>query len=292
MSNNSGEQGLHKSVINWYPGHMAKTKRLIKEKIDLIDVVYELVDSRIPYSSKIVDIDDLISNKKRILIMTKYDLCDKEETQKWIEYYENLGYKVITANLKSSDFVDKLIKLTHELMEESQRERINKGLKEKDIKVLVMGIPNVGKSTLINKLAKRNATTTGNTPGVTKTLSFIKTNSNIILLDSPGMLWPKLDNQEVSLNLASMSAIKSEILPVDDVAIFILKKLNSYYPKLLKERYNIDKLTDDFSFIYDKIGKKIGALIRGGEVDYDKVSLTIINDIKNEYIKGITFDRR
>ena len=282
----------NKANINWYPGHMAKTKRLIKEKIDLIDVVYELVDSRIPYSSKIVDIDDLISNKKRILIMTKYDLCDKEETQKWIEYYENLGYKVLTANLKSSEFVDKLIKLTHELMEDIQKERINKGLKEKDIKVLVIGIPNVGKSTLINKLAKRNATITGNTPGVTKTLSFIKTNSNIILLDSPGMLWPKLDNQEVSLNLASMSAIKSEILPVDEVAVFILKKLNSYYPQLLKERYNIEELTDDFAFIYDKIGKKIGALIKGGEVDYDKVSLTILNDMKNEYIKGITFDRR
>ncbi len=281
----------NKTNINWYPGHMAKTKRQIREKMDVIDVVYELVDSRIPYSSKMRDIDDIIKNKPRILIMTKYDLCDKEETNKWLKYYENLGYKVLPVNLGNNNMED-LVKITHEIMQEKQIQRIDKGLKQREVRALVIGIPNVGKSTLINRMAKRNAVVTGNMPGVTKNLSFIKTNSDILLLDSPGILWPKFDSEEVALNLASVSAIKSDILPIDEVAIHILKKLNTFYPSILKQRYNLDELVEDYEMVYDKIGKKIGALISGGEVDYDKVSLAIINDIKNEYIKGITFDRR
>ncbi len=281
-----------KTNINWYPGHMAKTKKQIKEKMGLIDVVYELIDSRIPYSSKIRDIDELVKNKPRILIMTKYDLCDKVETAKWVKYYEENAYKVLPMNLNDSNAINELIKVTQDMMEEEQSKRINKGLMAKEIKVLVMGIPNVGKSTLINKLAKRNATLTGNTPGVTKNLNFIKTNSNLLLLDSPGILWPKLDNAEVALNLASMSAIKSEILPIDEVAIHILNKLDKYYPEVLKQRYNLDKLEEDLEIVYDKIGKKIGALVKGGEVLYERVSLAIVNDVKNEYITGITFDRR
>ncbi len=277
--------------IHWYPGHMAKTRRLIKEKYNLIDVVYELIDARIPYSSKIKDVDDLLKDKPRILIMNKYDLCDQTETNKWVKIYEEQGYKVVKTNLTSNNAPQEVINATNELMESLQQKRLDKGLKEKEIRVLVMGIPNVGKSTLINRLSGRNAVNTGNTPGVTKSLNFIKTNTNILLLDSPGILWPKIDNEKVGLNLASMTAIKMEILPVDDVAIHILKNLETYYPEILKSRYNLDQLDEDFCIVYDTIGKKIGALISGGEVDYDRVSNTILNDIKNEYIKGITFDR-
>lgn len=278
--------------INWYPGHMAKTKRLIKEKYDLIDIVYEVIDARMPKSSKIKDIDELLKDKPRILVMTKKDLCDMNETKKWIKYYEDKGYYVVAVDLSQNNSVNEIVELTHKITKDIQDKREAKGLAKKEIRALVIGIPNVGKSTLINRMAGKKVAVIGNNPGVTKSLSWIKTTSGILLLDSPGILWPKLSEEEVALNLASLTAIPRDILPVDRIAIHILNKLNDNYPDILKSRYNLDYVDNDLlDEVYDTIGRKIGAVISGGEIDYDRVSKTILEDIKNERVKGITFDR-
>lgn len=285
------KEKLPSTNINYYPGHMAKTKRLIKEKYNLIDIFYEVIDARMPKSSKIKDIDEMFKDKPHILIMTKYDLCDTEVTNKWVDYYKKMGYHIVCLDLTKNDITTKLVNITHDLTEDLQQKRIEKGLAKKDIRALVIGVPNVGKSTLINRLVGRKAASTGNNPGVTKNLSWLKTNSDILLLDSPGILWPKLDNETQALNLASLASIPIDILPIDRVAIYILHILEKYYPKILKERYNIERVNEDISITYDEIGKRIGAVVSGGDIDYDRVSRTILEDVKQERIKGITFDR-
>ena len=282
----------NKTNINWYPGHMAKTKRLISENINLIDVVYEVVDARMPKSSKIIDIDNYIGNKRRILIMNKYDLCDKIETDKWVKHYEDLGYVVVKTNLTEEKRLTYLVSKTKELMADEFNKMRQKDMQgTRKIRVLVVGVPNVGKSTLINRLVGRKIVNTGNKPGVTKNLDWIRVDKDIELLDSPGILWPKFDD-DTAYNLASLTAIKEEVLPINQVINYILNTLYKLYPKKLEERYGITSYNDDlFVETLDIIGKKRGCLIKGGEIDYDKVFNIILNDIKNGYIKEITFDR-
>lgn len=275
-------------AINWYPGHMAKTKREIKEKLDLIDIVFEVIDSRIPKSSKNKDIDSLIKNKPRILIMTKLDLCDKENTNKWISYYENNGYKVIAVDLINNLNIKQIYEESEKQMLLLNKKRKEKGLKERKIRALILGIPNVGKSTLINRLVGKKATNVGNKPGVTKKLEWIRINDKLELLDTPGILWPKLDDTEVALNLASMTAIKEEILDLEEVSIYIIKKMLKVYPNNLKERYNLTN-TSDIIDILDQIGRKIGAL-KNKEIDYDRVYNVIIKDLREGLLGKVTFD--
>ena len=279
--------------INWYPGHMAKTKREISEKLNLIDVVYEVVDARMPLSSKIVDIDDLIKDKPRIMVMTKYDLCDKTETDKIIKYYESTGYKVIPVDLMNNNSagVKKIIDATNEIMVGVNNKRKEKGLMPRAGRVLIVGIPNAGKSTLINRLVGKKAAGVGNTPGFTKSLSWIRINKDLELLDSPGILWPKMEDQEAAHVLACLSSIKEEILNIDSIAIFILNKLFELYPEKLEERYGITELDEDYIETYDMIASRRGALSRGGVADYEKVSNIIVRDLKNGYFGDITLDR-
>ena len=292
MENNSTENKFNKTCISWYPGHMAKTKRLIKEDLKLIDIVYELVDARIPISSKIKDIDEIIKNKPKILIMTKSDLCDLKETELIKKYYESLNYKVILLDLKNNKNINIILEKTKEVLKELDEKRLKKDIIKKSYRALIIGIPNVGKSTLINRLVNKKAVNVGNKPGITKDLNWIRINKDLELLDTPGILWPKFDNDEIALNLASTTAIKEEILPIFDVSNHILKKLNDYYSNELFNRYGIREIDkENILNTYDIIAKKRGCLIKNNEIDYEKTANVIIKDIKDGNIKNITFDR-
>lgn len=290
MSKNKNEE-IYKIGINWYPGHMAKTKREIKERIKLIDIVIEIIDARIPKSSKIVDTEEYVKNKERILVFSKYDLCDKKITDKWAKYYESLGYKVLMLDLTNNNDYKVVIKEIENKMTFINQKRKERGLLPKKAKVLVIGVPNVGKSTLINKLTNKKIAQTGNKPGVTKALSWVKINEKIDLLDSPGILWPKFESEIQAFNLASMTIIKEEILPLDEVAIYILDKLNTLYKEKLKKLYNLEDFSvENIEEAYKIISEYRHINYKNGEIDYDKINNLIYNDIKLEKLKGITFD--
>ena len=286
--NNNKDNVINKSVINWYPGHMAKTKREIQEKINLIDIVFEVIDTRIPFSSKNNDIDNIIKNKPRILIMTKIDLCDESKTDNWTKYYEEKGYIVIPIDLINKPNINIIFQKIEPIIKTINDKRWSKGLKSRKVRILVLGVPNVGKSTLINRLVGKKATNVGNKPGITKNLEWIRINDKLELLDTPGILWPKLGNEKVAYNLACMTSIKEEVLVQEEVAIYIIKKMLSDYEKNLIDRYNITE-KEDITIVLDQIGKKIGA-VRNGETDYDKVYLRIIKDLQNGYLGKVTFD--
>lgn len=279
----------NKANINWYPGHMAKTKREISEKLDLIDVVFEVIDARIPYSSKNKDIDTMIKNKKRVLIMTKIDMCDIINTNKWIKYYEEKGIKVIPVDLINKKNISEIFKVTEEVNKELNDKRKEKGLKERKVRILILGIPNVGKSTLINTLVGKKATNVGNKPGITRHLEWIRINKDIELLDTPGILWPKLDDDTIAHNLAAMTAIKEEILDTEDIAIYIINTMLKLYKDSIVNRYNLTSYNDVVE-VLDMIGKKIGA-VRNNETDYEKVYSIILRDLREGYLGKVTFDR-
>ena len=279
----------NKTNINWYPGHMAKTKREIREKLDLIDIVYEVIDARMPISSRLEDVNDITKNKKKIIILTKYDLCDKEETDKIINSYKNNSI-VIPLDLLNGD-VSIVINETVKLMKEENDKRKLKGMQERPARVAIIGAPNVGKSTLINRLVGRRSVNVGNKPGVTKSLSWIRINKDVELLDTPGILWSNIKDYDRGYILASFSSIKEEVARPIDVAVYILRKLEELYPNLLKERYGIESLSDTLEEEFEIIGRLRGALQRGGVADYLKVATIVIKDLQEGRIGKITFDR-
>ena len=266
----------NKTNINWYPGHMAKTKRELKELSNLIDICYEVIDSRCPISSRLKDMDEVIGNKPRIIIATNKIL-------------DTFNEPVIKINLQE-DNTSKIIEMTNDLMKEENEKRKAKGMEKRRARVMVVGVPNVGKSSLINRLVNKKVVNVGNRPGVTKQLNWIRVSDDVELLDSPGVLWPKFEDQNQALILASFSSIKEEILNKEIICEFIIKKLFELYPSKLEERYGITDITDMVE-VYDTIGKKRGCLISGGEIDYDRVVDVVIRDFNNNSFGNITFDR-
>ncbi len=283
--------------INWYPGHMAKTKRQIENDLKLIDVVIELIDSRIPISSRNPDIKKLISNKKRVIVLNKSDMADDGQNKKWAEKLSKEAPTVI-ADCNSGKGVDKISKKIDELMKDEIEKQKARGRINKTIRVMILGIPNVGKSTLINKMAKSNRVAASNKPGVTRQNQWIRISKNQELLDTPGVLWPKF-NDEVGLNLAYTGSIKDDILETTEIAYELLKKLVENYKDDVLNRYNITK--EEYEDILKNgnptyelmqlIARKRGALVQGGTVDEEKVARIIINDFRTCKIGRITLER-
>ncbi len=290
--------------INWYPGHMAKTKRQIQEDLKLIDIVVELLDSRIPISSKNPDINEIIKNKKKIIILNKSDLADEQETIKWQKYFIKQGTMAVITDANTGRGIKDIIKEAEIIMKDELDKREEKGRMGRRIRMMILGIPNVGKSSLINRLANKNSLEVGNKPGVTKQKQWIKINNNIELLDTPGVLWPKFENEEVALNLAYTGTIKDDVIEKIEVAFNFVKYMIENEIDKFVHRYNLNKeeillelkegLRPENEIIYDimqKIGRMRGAVISGGNIDDTKTANIILEDFRSGKIGRITLEK-
>ena len=278
-------------AINWFPGHMKKTQREIKENLKLVDAVIEIRDARIPRSSANPDIDKLLQNKPRIILLNKKDLTEKKITNEWINYLTKDNVKVLEVNCLQGEGLKNIKPLLMELLKEKHDRLKAKGMAKIVTRVMVVGIPNCGKSTLINKLAKNNIAKTGDRPGVTKSKQWIKTSLDIELLDTPGVLWPKFEDEEVALNLAFTGAIKDEVMDIEELAYKLVERLQKYYPESLKERYKIEEIFEDPLDTLNAIARKRGCLVRGGEIDYNRISVILLDEFRGGKIGKIT-DRK
>lgn len=269
---------------------MAKARREVTEKLKLVDIIIELVDARIPYSSRNPMIDEIIQHKPRLVLLNKADMADKVITKEWINYFHSKGIKALAINSQAGIGMKEIVSASQEILKEKFDRLKAKGVKPRAIRAMIVGIPNVGKSTLINRLAKKNIAKTGNMPGVTKAQQWIKVGKELELLDTPGILWPKFEDQEVGMKLALTGAIKDTILNLQDIAIYALRFLEKEYPERLKERYKLDDIPEDIVELFNQIGKLRGCLMSGGEIDYDKVTELVIREIRTEQLGALTFE--
>ena len=278
--------------IQWFPGHMAKARRAISEKIKLIDIIIELVDARAPKSSKNPMFDDICQNKPRLIVMTKKDLADEKLTQKWLQYYQSKGMYALSVNLKNFNEYQLVINTCKEILREKMEKEAKRGLKPRAMRAMVLGIPNVGKSTFINRLAKRKATVTGNRPGVTKAQQIIRVDKDFELFDTPGVLWPKFDDLDTARNIALIGSIKQDILPLDELFIYAVEYLQKNYDNVISKRYNveIDFDSDWVEKVYDDIAKNRKIKPIRGYTDYDRVMEIFFNDIFNGELGKITWE--
>lgn len=277
-------------TIQWFPGHMAKARRKVAENLKLVDIIFELVDARLPLSSRNPMIDEVIHQKPRLLILNKQDMADDNETRRWIAYFERRGQKAVAINSFEGKGLQSVTKAAQEILAEKWDRMRSRGMKPRAIRAMIVGIPNVGKSTLINRLAKKNLAKTGNMPGVTKAQQWIKVGKEIELLDTPGILWPKFEDQEIGYKLALTGAIKDAIMNMEDLAVYGLNFLSVHYPKRMEERYGITSVDEELVVTFNHIGKRRNVLGQGGEIDYDQVALLIVRDIRGQNLGQLTFD--
>ncbi|KIL44867.1 ribosome biogenesis GTPase YlqF [Jeotgalibacillus soli] len=277
-------------TIQWFPGHMAKARRQVTEKLKLVDIVFELVDARIPISSRNPMIDEIIQQKSRLILINKADMADPVRTKQWVAYFENQGIRALPINADKGVGLKEIQRVTMEILKEKWDRMIAKGIRPRAVRAMIVGIPNVGKSTLINRLVKKNIAKTGNTPGVTKAQQWIKVGKEMELLDTPGILWPKFEDQQVGYRLALTGAIKDTLLNLQDISMYALKFLEAYYPERLMSRYDLTEIPEDVVELYEAIGRRRGTLMAGGVVDFDKTADLIVRDVRNVQFGPLTFD--
>lgn len=278
--------------INWYPGHMKKTIDNIKNNLNLVDIVAEIIDARIPISSKNPLLNDVLKDKKRIILLNKSDMANDFETKRWKNYYESKGYGVIIIDALHSKGFDEIYTVSKKMLDEKFKKLKEKNILSKRVRMMIVGVPNVGKSTFINTISKRRSLQTGNRPGVTKSLQWIKTKNDLELLDTPGVLWQKFENQNIALNLAFTGAIKDEIMDIENLCFKFIEKLNSIDKNILKNRYNLsDECFLETLFVMDEIAKKRGAILKKNEIDYFKVSNIILDDFRKVKLGKITLEK-
>lgn len=276
--------------IQWYPGHMAKAKREVEENLKLVDIVIELRDARAPYSSENPMMQEIIHHKQKIIVCMKKDLADHKETEKWIQHFEQEGNPSLAIDANHPNDIDKLIKKVNDLGEEIREKKIKKGVSPRPIRALILGIPNVGKSTLINRLANKRIAKVGDRPGVTRHQSWIKVQNSFELLDTPGILWPKFEDEDVGVKLAAIGTIKDHLVPLQDVAAKMIMYLQESYPEGIKKRYHITEHDYDMWEVFEKIGRKYGALESGGKVNFDRVANIILYDLRAGKLGEITLE--
>lgn len=276
--------------FQWYPGHMTKAKRAMQEDIKLIDVVIELVDARIPRSSKNPDIDQLAKQKSRVLLLNKSDMADAAVQKEWIRYYEKEGYHVIAVNSKKKNELKQVNSLIQEACKEKIERDRKRGILNRPVRAMIVGIPNVGKSTFINSFAGKACAKTGNKPGVTKGKQWIRLNKQVELLDTPGILWPKFEDQTVGQHLAFIGSIKDELIQSVDLALDLIEFLEETYPGTLKEHYEVEEL-EDSSEVLRQLAVNRGCIQKGNELNYEKAAFLLLDDFRNARLGRITIER-
>ena len=276
--------------FQWYPGHMTKARRMMQENIKLIDLIIELVDARVPLSSRNPDIDELGKNKARLILLNKSDLAEERINDEWIDYFKDRGYSAVKVNSKKGGGMNQIRSAIQEACKEKTERDRKRGILNRPVRAMVVGIPNVGKSTFVNSLAGKACAKTGNKPGVTKGKQWIRLNKNVELLDTPGILWPKFEDQEVGKKLAFIGSIKDEILQTEELSTELIKFLNAEYAGVLEEKYSIEHLEDVYECLTE-IAKSRHCIVRGSELDTEKAAAILLDDFRSGKLGRISLER-